>query len=289
MIRSRSLASGAMTVVLLAVALGQRMPDPAVATASRELVMERSDAALVALAELETEVTAALDLARSASARVLTGETSPTAQIEEAARSALMAEERVVATRRAISALAAAESARNPAGRLPPQPVAAGELASAAGQLQASVEKVEAFVVIRQRASDVPTMLERVLTALADGTPDAARESVGTARADHAAVVAWESDLPTLPVWIETTDAMIGAVEAMVNAVDAGDSAAASHAADEFAALGADGAQADRALRIALGEGGSALLAAPLSRLATVLDAIGETRSAISALAVSPS
>ncbi|MGI8657601.1 MAG: hypothetical protein ACR2K4_02370 [Candidatus Limnocylindria bacterium] len=277
-----------MTVALLAVALGQRMPDPAVAAASRELVMERSDAALAALAELEAEVAAALDVARSASARVLTGETSPTDQIQEAARLALTAEERVVAARRAISALAAAESARNPAGRLLPQPVEAGELASAAGQLRSSVDEVEAFVVVRQRASDVPAMLERVLTALADGTPEAAREFVGTARADHAAVVAWESDLPTLPVWIETTDAMIGAVEAMVNAVDAGDSAAASRAADAFAALGDDGAQADRALRIALGEGGSALLAAPLSRLATVLEAIGETRSVIQDLVVSP-
>ena len=48
---------------------------------------------------------------------------------------------------------------------------------------------------------------------------------------------------------------MIGAVEGILAATRAGDAAAAGEAAAAFAALAADAATADRALRIALGEG----------------------------------
>ena len=100
-------------------------------------------------------------------------------------------------------------------------------------------------------------MLEEALVALERGDVDRAAELTARARADHDAVVAWETDLPTLPVWIGTTDAMIGAVERILDATRAGDAAAARDAADEFAALADEAATADRALRIALERGRS--------------------------------
>jgi hypothetical protein len=100
----------------------------------------------------------------------------------------------------------------------------------------------------------------------------------------HDAIAGWEVEVVTLPVWLETTDAMIGAVERIVAAVDEGDEAAASAAAADFAELADDGGTADRALRIAIGEGGSAVTAAPLERLAAVLGAIDDLRATISAL-----
>jgi hypothetical protein len=105
------------------------------------------------------------------------------------------------------------------------------------------------------------------------------------ARADHDLVAAWEAAPPTLPVWLGTTDAMISAVEQVVSATQAGDEATASAAAVSFAALTAEAATADRALRIALGEGGSALTAAPLERLAAALRSIEEARTAAAAMA----
>ena len=83
----------------------------------------------------------------------------------------------------------------------------------------------------------------------------------------------------TLPVWIATTDAMITAMEQIVSATRAGDAAAASAAAEAFAALTDDAATADRALRIAIGEGGSSLTAAPLERLAAALGGIEGVRA----------
>ena len=97
--------------------------------------------------------------------------------------------------------------------------------------------------------------------------------------------MAWETDLPTLPVWIGTTDAMIDAVERILDATRAGDAAAARDAADEFAALADEAATADRALRIALSEGGAALIAAPLERLAAALRSIEGAHASAAAAA----
>jgi hypothetical protein len=108
---------------------------------------------------------------------------------------------------------------------------------------------------------------------------------VTQARADHALVAAWDVAPATLPVWVETTDAMISAVEQIISASRTGDVASANAAAEAFAALAADAAAADRALRIALGEGGSALTAAPLERLAAALGGIEGVRATTAAIA----
>ena len=59
-------------------------------------------------------------------------------------------------------------------------------------------------------------------------------------------------------------------------------------AADEFAALADDAATADRALRIALSEGGAALLAAPLERLAAALRSIEGAHASAAGIASDP-
>ena len=77
---------------------------------------------------------------------------------------------------------------------------------------------------------------------------------------------------------------MIEAVERILDAIERGDDGAASKAAAEFSALSGEGATADRALRIAMGEGGSAVTATPLGRLAGVLSAIGELRTTLASI-----
>jgi len=129
---------------------------------------------------------------------------------------------------------------------------------------------------------------DRALAALDVGAIEEAAELAARARADHEVMVAWETDLPTLPVWLETTDAMIRAVEQIVSAVRSGDADAASQAAEAFGALGDDAATADRALRIALSEGGSAMTAAPLERLAAALGSIEDARAAAEAIVMEP-
>ncbi len=281
MIRMRHAATTAAVAFGLGLVLGPGAPNPALALASDDLIAERAAAALDALDAFSADVEEALDGARVASAAVVSGDEAPTERIDDAAGLAIAAEQAVVPVRRAINGLAAVVSASDPDTAPPPQPVSAGELTSIGAQLRASTDAAGRFVAIRRQATGLPGVLDRALAALDEGSLDEARGLVAGARADHAAVVAWETDLPTLPVWIETTDAMISGVEDIVEALEAGDAAAAERAGKDVAALGDEAAQADRALRIALGEGGSALLGPPLERLAATLRSLEASRGAI--------
>ncbi|MEO5986038.1 MAG: hypothetical protein ABIQ23_03380 [Candidatus Limnocylindria bacterium] len=265
----------------LGLVLAPGAPNPSAGLASHDLIAEGAVAALAALDALSADVEDALDGARIASASVVSGDDRPTTHIDDAAGLAVAAEEVVPPVRSGVNDLAAVASAADPGVAPPPQPVAAGELASIGAQLRASVEAADRFFVIRRQATGLPGVLDRALAALDDGSLDEARTLVADARADHGAVVAWDSDQPTLPVWIETTDAMISGVEDIVEALEAGDAAAAERAGEDVFALADEAAQADRALRIALGEGGAGLLGPPLERLAATLRGIEATRSAI--------
>jgi hypothetical protein len=165
-----------------------------------------------------------------------------------------------------------------------PDPVSPDELGSIAAQLGSTAPAADAFATMRRRAEGLVGLLDESLVALEEGSLAEAGERVADARADHEVIAAWEVDLVTLPVWLETTDAMIGAMEAIVAAADAGDEAAALAAAEDFAGLSEEAATADRALRIALGEGGTAIAAAPLGRLATLLRDVAEARAAVASM-----
>jgi hypothetical protein len=166
-----------------------------------------------------------------------------------------------------------------------PDPIAAGELSSIGAQLAAAAPAADTFLDLRRRAGGVPGLLDDALAALERGDPDAAADTVAAARADLDLVSAWEAAPTSLPVWVETTDAMISAMEDIISATREGDAAAAMVAADAFSALTEEAAAADRSLRIALGEGGSALTAAPLERLAAALGGIEDTRVTTAAIA----
>jgi hypothetical protein len=73
-------------------------------------------------------------------------------------------------------------------------------------------------------------------------------------------------------------------METIIAATEAGDQGSAAAAAQEFAALAEEAGPADRALRIALGEGGSAVTAAPLGRLADLLREVALTRLEVASI-----
>ena len=273
----------ALAVTALTVALSPRGADPGLAAVSDRLVAVRADLAEEQIVALEDAVTIALDEARRAGAAVVAGDEAPSTHVHAAAELTAEAENGVQAARSAVANLAAASDARRPGRPLPAYPTAVGELESIAAQMRASADAADAFAAMRQIATGIPTILDQALAALADGDVDRGSALVARARSDHATIAAWDVDLVTLPVWLETTDAMISAVQHIVDAVRQGDAAAAELAAEEFAALGADAARADRALRIAMGEGGSSVLAPPLERLASVLADIRDARIAAAA------
>jgi len=284
MIGTRSLLSAVAATVVVGAGLGAGAPRPEIEIGARRLVTDRAERADEALAQLEASLAPAVDAARAGAARVVAGDETPGAILHEAADLIAAAEGTAGDARRAVGALEEARRAWRPEGDPLGQATDAGELGSIAAQLEASAEAADEFAAIRQRALAVTGTLRAALVALDAGDVAGARPLVAEAREDHRAVVSWEVDLVTLPVWIATSDEMIGAVERIVNATQRGDEAAAVQAANDFAALADDGATADRALRIAIGEGGSAVTAAPLGRLASVLSAIGELRLTVASV-----
>jgi hypothetical protein len=281
----RSSASVAAAVVGLALVVGPRAPDPSIGIAAERLVRARAAAATQALDAVRAAIEPGLDQARRAAAAVLTADDPPGARLVAAGRAIAAADDGATAARSAVAELNGVRSAWRVDATPVPQPVAAGELASIGAQLGAAAPAADTFVDLRRRGSALPEILGDTLAALDRGDLAGAGELVEEARADHDLVADWDAGPITLPVWLETMDAMISAVEQIVEATRAGDAAAAGAAADEFAGLGDDAAAADRALRIALGEGGSALTAAPLERLAAALRGIEAARARTAAIA----
>ena len=285
MIGIRATASAAVAIVGLAALIAPRQADPGAAIAAERIVRERAEAAVVALDDLRAAIEPGLEAARSGAAGVLTDEGDPGPRLREAGELIAAAEVQAPRARRAVAALDGARRAWRPGSQAIAAPVEVGELASIGSQVGASASAADAFADRRRRSLAIPASLEDAVAALEARDVEAAPGGGGRARAAPPPLAARGAPPPTLPVWVETSDAMITAVEELVAATRAGDVAAAQAAADAFAALSDDGETADRALRIALSEGASTLMAAPLERLAAVLGDLDASRTEIGGLA----
>ena len=273
----------ALAAILLVPLIGQGGPDPSAVISARRLVVERAEHADAALAVLERAIAPGLDAARRGSAMVVTGTEPPGSELRTAA-SALTSAAGVAGE--ADAAVHALEGARRAAGV--GSPVALGgssaEVESIATQLDGTAGAADAFAAMRRRAEGLLLGLDGALAALEQGSLPQAHDRVVRARADHDTLAGWDVELVTLPIWIETTDAMIAAVQTIIAATEGGDDDAAAEAANEFASLAEEAATADRALRIAIGEGASAVTAAPLGRLADLLREVADTRLEVASI-----
>lgn len=284
MIGTRGLVSGIGALVLVAAAFAGRAPDPAVELAARSLVVGRAESMVDALDALERALGPGLEAARRGAARVVAGEEAPGGTIVDAADLLREAEPRATEVLRAAAALDGAVRTWRPAHGGFASAIAPGELGSIASQLEASAPAADEFAAMRHRAERIVATLDRALAALQAGDLDEAERLVAAARSDHDALTAWENELLTLPIWLATADALIGDAETIVAATRARDPDAAAAAAEAFAGRGEEVATADRALRIAMSEGGAAVTAAPLARLAALLDAVDRMRIAATAI-----
>lgn len=275
------LFAGVVGIVALVPVLGSGGPDPSAALGARTLVAERAAAADAALAELERAVQPALDLARVGAARVVRGEPPPGAPLAEAGATLIELDPLAVEATARMRALEGARRANGSSGSSAEPPAGPGALASIGAQLQGTAPAADRFAAMRLRAERVLTGLITVVQKLAAGRVAEAEAALEQARADHEEVAAWEVELVTLPVWVEASGALVAAADALVRATAAGDAGAAAAAANAFATQREGAATADRALRIAMAEGGAAVTAAPLGRLADVLRRTAQARAAV--------
>jgi hypothetical protein len=159
----------------------------------------------------------------------------------------------------------------------------AGQLLSIAGQLASTADAGATFAEMRQGAESVSGSVVDALDAAAAGRLDEADDHLATSRGAVDAVRDLEESAPALTVWIDTADAMIAAVQELVDAVRTGDVARADAAQADFDAAADGAAEADRSLRIGLGETGNAISTVPLQRLAEVRVALLELEAAVMA------
>ena len=278
------MALGVAAAVALVLLLGKGAPDPALAQAGRTLVAVRAEAASRALEQLDGELGPALSAARKGAAAVVAGERRPSEDLAEAAEALSRAAPAARTADAAMAALRGARLAMNPAAAPLAFDVAPGEVESIAAQLEGTSAAADDFVAMRLRAEGLAGLLDEAIVALEADDLGAAEDRLRAARRDLDAIEAWDVDFVTLPVWITTTGATVGALERIVTSTRAGDRAGAARAAEDFAARRDEAAPADRALRIAIGEGGSAVTAAPLGRLAELLRAVDSAREQVASI-----
>lgn len=285
MIGGRPALIGLTVVALLGGVIGQRDADPMGADPpgavdAERALRRRAQDADIALASLAERLMVALAAGRRGAGRTVAGTASPSGQLEQAATDVADAAGALSATSDALAALRGAAEVAGVAS-VPPAPVTPDELASIAAQLRASAEPAADLAAHRMEAETVVAALGDALAALDTDDPEAAAAAIERGMAAHAAVVAWEAQLVTLPIWIETSGLLLGALGDLAAATLAGDAAAARDAADRYAAAADEGRRADQALGIALAEGGAAITDVPLRRLAAVLERIDDARAAL--------
>jgi hypothetical protein len=222
-----------------------------------------------------------LQQARHGAAATVSGDDPPGAHLRAAADRLAASEptaDRVTVALAALRGELAIVARRDP----PELRLAASDLGSIALQLRGAATPADAFAEMRLSTRRVLDELQAALIALRDKELTTATTALAGADDALAVVRAWPGRLATLPLWITTVDRLLAALHDVADARAAGDAAGEASALAAYRAAAADAAQADRALAIALAEGGGGISEVPMARLA---DALAKVEAASAAVA----
>jgi hypothetical protein len=284
----RGAVLGIAAALLLGAVLAARpaeasLADPTLEAARQRELGSRAATAVDFLSALQERLLPAREAARDGSARIVDGDERPTgalldaaARLEgaaDAARDAALAMDRLRGT--------AASVRPELVVPLTPSPV---ELMEIAAQLRDAADAAGPFVERRWASERVLERLAAALEALEGDDPQSALGALAAARRSREALAAWDPAPVTLPLWLETTDHLIGAARDIARATLAGDAVAARRAGRAYAAAAEDAHRADVSLGLSLAETGSGLTATPLRRLATALAAIEVARGQVASV-----
>ncbi len=291
MIRVRRLPSGAGVALGVAGALalgtllgmGSSDRGPATSVAYRAELADTARAADTTLADLAAAVDRALDAARDGAAATVSGDAAPSEAFRAAA-------DRLVAA--GPTADDAARRLVRVAGMLaigsdndPPRLLVAGaDLSSIAAQLRDTAEAADAFAEMRHASRSVLDELRRALAAVTRDDRSMASEALDEAATSLAEVRAWPGALATLPFWTRTIDRLLGALREVVAARVDGDARGEREGLAAYRRAARQASRADRALAIALSEGGGAVAQPALARLADLVAKVTSARDEVAPL-----
>lgn len=278
-------ATLALGAVLALRPAGPAAADPAGEAARQATIREVAEAAAAKVEELSVALDVARDAARRGSALVVSGDRDPAPELLAAASALEGGGDAATGAQAAMRALGGVFAAVRPQDEAPVLAVSGPTLLGIASQLRGSMEAAGAFVERRHASQATLTALGDALAALERSDLDAAEAALATARDARATVGDWEAQPPELSIWLGTTSAMLDAADRIVAAVRAGDAGAADAAGRDYRDAAAQAGLADRALALAISEGGAAVTATPLLRLAAALEDVASVRAALAVLA----
>jgi hypothetical protein len=288
MIGSRASLPGMAAIVALGACLGLRSGDPAVADPQlvqlRASHLQRAAAgADAATAPLEAELLTALEAARQGAGRIVAGGEPPGPALRDASNAIDGAVPEAMTAGEALASLDGMLRATDATEPLP-MVASAGELSSIAAQLRRTAGPADDFAEMRARTGELLDALVAARDALHAGDAPATQERLAGADRLLDELVAWEANLVTLPIWLETAGRMTDAVRRLAAAVAAGDAEAAVGAQRDFEAVANEAREADEALQVAMAEGGAAVADAPLRRLVAALRGVTEARQRLASI-----
>jgi hypothetical protein len=262
--------------------------DPVRAAALRRQAASQAGAADAGLAEAEELMSEGTAAASRGQAAVLAGDEDPATFMEAAAAAFEAAAAPVGATHGSLEALRWTLLALDPRARPPSLELSGADLAAIGAQWRATALPLSSLTDLRRAAEMTLEALEDALAALEDDDPASALEAVSEARASLDAVRASQGELPTLPVWVDTVEALLNATADIARATQAGDAEALADAKAAFEAAAQSGTRADRALTIALGEAAAEITGPSSAASALALRAVSATRAALASLSILP-
>ena len=282
---------GVVLVVILLFGAAPTNPettDPVRAAALRHQAAGQAADADAALAEAEELMHGGIAEAGRGQAAVLGGDEDPATSIDAAAAAFESAAAPVDAAQVALETLSWTLLALDPAAEPPSLELRGSDLAAIGAQWRATALPLSVLTDLRRAAEATLEALDDALAALDDDDPAAALEALEEAEASLDVVRESESELPTLPVWVDTVEALLEATADIARAAQAGDAEALAEAQAAFEAAAGDAARADHALTIALGEASAGVTGPAASSSAAALRAVGATRAALASLSILP-
>ena len=286
--RLRSLALGAVAVGGIGLLFGLRptdpmLADPALASAYRQQLETTAGEADTALRQLGDGLQLALRSARQGAADTISGDAAPGPRLAIAGSQVEALGGRLRAARAALARLASqlAIGLRTDAPRLA---LAPADLVSIGQALRDASAPSDAFVAMRLSSQGVLTELRAALIATDARQSTPALAAIGAAQRRMAAVRAYQTQLVTLPIWADTTASLLDALQELARARLAKDLGREGRALRSYTSAAANAAQADRALAIALAEGGAAISRSALQGMADALAQVQVARDGLAPL-----
>jgi len=289
----RRLVAILAAVAVVALLFGAGPADPATAdpvrlAALRRVATTQAAEADAALQEARDFMDEGLLEAGRGQAAVLGGDEDPAAIMDNAALAFEAAANPIEVAHAALTDLAWTLRVLDPEVTPPTLTLRGADMVALGAQWRATGLPLSAVADLRRAAEATLTALGDALAALEQDDAVGALDALAEAEVALDVVRRSDGELPTLPFWIATVEALIAATTEIAEAVLEGDPDALAEAQAAYDVAAADASRADQALVIALGETAAGITAPASAASGEAQREVAAARDALGALSILP-